>query len=514
MPSPDSTLQQLLEDAATSHPNHIFLKDRQRALTYADTLAEVRALAAFLQREGLRPCERVAIHLSNRAEVAVALFAVAAAGGIFVVMNDKLRAKGVAKILNQAEPRAIICDRETIEAAPESGDARLTRIFVGEGEPPAGWTSWTAATSMETSELSNPLDAEATACLVFTSGSTAAPRGVELSHANIRFVVRAIQARLGYRAEDTIGCFLPLAFDYGLYQIFLAAEAGATLFIGDPGQVGPKLPEILAKQEVSVLPGVPAVYAALIMLGKRRPFELPRLRAITNTGERLPLAYIESLRAMFPGLEVFVMYGLTECKRVSILLPGEFDHKRDSVGRPLDGTEVHAADEDGARLQPGIPGELVVRGPHVAKGYWRAPEETAKRYRRFEENGDAGIELFTGDRGWVDEEGFLYFAARADDMIKYRGNRISPVEIENEACAIAAVGEAAALKRERDETLHLFVSTDDDGLTSNAVLNALSEALEPAKIPEIVHIGSSLPKSVNGKIDRNALQQLLDSEEP
>lgn len=345
------------------------------------------------------------------------------------------------------------------------------------------------------------------ACLVFTSGSTGTPRGVTLSHDNICFVVGAIQDRLAYRPEDTIGCFLPLAFDYGLYQIFLAAQSGATLYIGDPSQVGPRLPQVMKSAGISVLSGVPSVYAALITLGRRRPLDLPELRAITNTGERLPLSYIEEMQTMFPGLEVFVMYGLTECKRVSIMTPTEFVFHPDSVGRPLAGTEVYAVDEKGNRLPPGETGELVVRGRHVAHGYWRAPVETAKRFRkRAPEN---AVELFTGDSGSVDAEGFLHFSARSDDLLKHRGNRISPVEIENEACTLAQVVEASLLKRECDDTLHLFVTTSEP-VEAESILNSLSETLEPAKVPEFVILRDSLPKSMNGKIDRKALAALLE----
>jgi len=341
------------------------------------------------------------------------------------------------------------------------------------------------------------------ACLVFTSGSTGAPRGVTLTHDNIRFVVAAIQERLGYHSDDTVGCFLPLAFDYGLYQIFLAAQSGAKLYLGDPDQVGPRLPGILKSAGITVLPGVPSIYAALIALGRRRPFELPRLRAITNTGERLPLSHIEEMRRLFPGLAVFVMYGLTECKRVSILLPSELESHPDSVGRPLAGTEVYAVDESGERLPPGSVGELVVRGRHVALGYWSAPGETAARFRK--RAPESSVELFTGDTGSVDAAGFVSFAARGDDLMKHRGTRISPLEIEIEACSVPGVVEASLHKRESDDTLHLFVTVSGESTTAATLLRALAETLEPAKVPEHVILLTEMPKSLNGKIDRKSL---------
>jgi acyl-coenzyme A synthetase/AMP-(fatty) acid ligase len=248
---------------------------------------------------------------------------------------------------------------------------------------------------------------------------------------------------------------------------------------------------------------VPSVYAALIALGRRGPLDLPKLRAITNTGERLPLAYIGELQRLLPGLEVFVMYGLTECKRVSILLPSEFAENADTVGRPLAGTEVYAVDGEGHRLPPGETGELVVRGRHVALGYWGAPEETTRRFRK--RAPESAVELFTGDSGSVDAGGYIRFSARSDDWIKHRGHRISPLEIEAEACQIAGVVEAALLQREVDDTLHLFVTSSDPALEPSTILQALGPVLEPAKVPDRVVILTDMPKSINGKIDRKSL---------
>ena len=194
------------------------------------------------------------------------------------------------------------------------------------------------------------------AFLVFTSGSTGTPRGVILTHDNVRFVSAAIQARLQYQGEDRVAIFLPLSFDYGLYQLFYAALVGASVFIGRPEMAGPELPRILAAQEISVLPGVPTLFGGLIKMQRYRPVPLPKLRVITNTGDHLPQSYIASLRELFPLARVFPMYCLTECKRVSILLPEELEAKPESVGRPLDGTEVFAMDANGHRLPAGETG--------------------------------------------------------------------------------------------------------------------------------------------------------------
>jgi amino acid adenylation domain-containing protein len=492
----------LLLEAARAHPGLPFLEDRfGQVMTYGETADQVRAFASFLRRSGLERGDRVAILASNRAEAAVAVFGTALAGGIFTVLNPKLRPKGLGAILGQAEPSLIVVDSTTAATLDEAGAGQARVLVIGESE----WSGALSGDLFEGDWGGCDLDP---VCLVFTSGSTGTPRGVTLSHDNLSHVVGAIQERLSYREGDVVGGFLPLAFDYGLYQVFLAAQAGAKLYLGDPDQVGPRLPQVLRSAGVTVLPGVPSVYAALIALGRRGPLDLPKLRAITNTGERLPLAYIEELRRLFPGLEVFVMYGLTECKRVSILLPSEFEAHSDTVGRPLAGTEVYAVDPDGRRLPPGETGELVVRGRHVALGYWRAPAETERRFRK--RAPESAVELFTGDSGSVDAEGFIRFSARSDDWIKHRGHRLSPLEIESEACQTEGVVEASLLQREEDDTLHLFVTVSDPSLEAGEIQRALGHALEPVKIPDRVVVLSEMPKSLNGKIDRKALFARLD----
>lgn len=497
----------LLEQAAELFPDHLFLRG-ERMVTYAEARCEARALAVWLKASGVQAGDRVVVMTGNREETVISLFSINSIGAIFVVVNPLLKEAGLTKITDQCSPKVVIYDEATVVLADKIG-AKIC-LFVGEGAL-RGVTRWDAVMENE-DEGEIPFSGidQDPAALIFTSGSTGTPRGVVLSHDNIRFVVERINDRLQYRPEDVIGVFLPLSFDYGLYQVFLAAQSGAALYLGQPEQVGPLLLNVLAKEEISVLPGIPTVYAAMILLMERRPVELPHLRLITNTGERLPLAYIHKLQNFFEGLQVYVMYGLTECKRVSIMLPEEIEYKPDAVGRALDGTEVFAVDANGDFLPTGQVGELAVRGRNVALGYWCAPEETAARYRNVVPPGQRM--LLTGDCGHIDDEGFIYFQARSDDLLKHRGFRISPLETENAACAIPAVVEAGLVKRESDDTLHLYVTVAKNTVKVDSILAGLNAVLEPAKVPDFVCIVESLAKTVNGKIDRRALIALAESQ--
>jgi acyl-CoA synthetase (AMP-forming)/AMP-acid ligase II len=496
------TMASYVREGARRWPEREYLKHGDESLTYAETWRRIASIAAWLDAKGVGRGDRVVMVTENRIETVLLFFAVAQIGAIAMILHPQMKPEGLRRILEQTEPKLGLLELSTAALREEFGETPLVWADGGVRTP---FTELIAAP--EPKPVPFPGIDQDPAFLVFTSGSTGTPRGVILTHDNVRFVSAAIQARLQYQAEDRVAIFLPLSFDYGLYQLFYAAMVGASVFIGRPEMAGPELPRILAAQEISVLPGVPTLFGGLIKMQRYRPVALPKLRVITNTGDHLPQSYIQSLREFFPQAQVFPMYGLTECKRVSILLPEELAAKPESVGRALDGTEVFAMDAHGQRLPPGETGELCVRGRHLALGYWRAPEETAKRYK-FIGEGDSRV-LLSGDFGRVDAEGFLHFHGRSDFLIKHKGHRLSPAEVEEEACRILDVVAAGCVKDEARDQLCLFVSVSREGLDEQALIMALSAKLEPAKVPNRVIFLPELPKTGNQKVDRKALRALL-----
>jgi acyl-coenzyme A synthetase/AMP-(fatty) acid ligase len=491
-------LQDLLSQAALRFPQGTFLFDDRQSLTFAEAAAQVERLAAGMMKLGAVTGDRVLIVSENRVELPLVTLAATRAGLVFSVLTSQITAESFQRIVGQCEPALILLEEKRADLRPFCGTAKVVSLdqdFAALGET-------------EAVELPKPEGGDALAFLVFTSGSTGMPRGVMLSHANVDFVTRAILARLQYRETDRIGVFLPLSFDYGFYQIFYALMSGAALFIGRSEMAGPELPRILARHEITVLPGVPTLFAGLIKMQSWRPVALPHLRILSNTGDHLPLPHIRQLQQLFPQAKVFPMYGLTECKRVSILLPEEIDAHENSVGRALDGTEVWTESPDGQRLPPGEVGEFIVSGPHVGLGYWRAPEETAKRYRSLP---DGRRLLVTGDYGAVDAKGFLHFHARSDFMIKHKGHRMSPVEIEEAACRVHGVTAAGCIKDEAQDKLCLFIASTGSPLEDAEILTALAQHLERAKLPDrLIHL-PDLPRTANQKVDRKALRALLSS---
>ncbi len=235
------------------------------------------------------------------------------------------------------------------------------------------------------------------------------------------------------------------------------------------------------------------------------PGMLPNLRYLTNTAAALPVAHIQRLRALFPGARLYSMYGVTECKRCTWLPPAELDRRPGSVGIPIPGTEAWIVDDSGERVPAGTVGQLVVRGAHVMQGYWEDPEATRRALR-------PGLYpwenvLYTGDLFRADEEGFLYFVGRMDDIIKTRGEKVSPKEVENVLYELPGVREAAVIgvpDPVLGNAIRAILATDGT-LTEREVIRHCAARLEEFMVPASVEFRGELPKSDNGKIARREL---------
>jgi len=303
-------------------------------------------------------------------------------------------------------------------------------------------------------------------------------------------------------------CTSPLSFDYGLYQLLMCVRVGATLVLEHGFAFPGRIVQLLIDERVTGLPGVPTLFHVLIGLRGLADRELPHLRFLTNTGQALPVATIAALRRTFPRADLFSMYGLTECKRVSYLPPGQLDARPESVGRAIPGTEAWVDDGRGGVAAPGEVGELLVRGAHVMQGYWNAPEATAERLRPGRWPWERT--LATGDLFRADEEGYLYFVGRRDDLIKSRGEKVVPREVEDVLHAAGGVAEAAVVgvpdERLGQAVLAHVAARPGAALDAAALRAHCAAALEAHMVPAriVVHEGA-LPRTPNGKVDRRAL---------
>ncbi|MFJ3794133.1 class I adenylate-forming enzyme family protein [Kitasatospora sp. NPDC090091] len=522
-PGGDGTLVvDLLDAAAADRPAGPAVRDAGGAWSYAELARASRTVAAWLRGPGgVSPGDRVVLRLGNRREFAALYYGVLRAGAVAVPLNPEMKSFVLRGVLADAAPAVVVLDpseaepvRETVAAcgARSAGPAELLAEeggadhgpWTGQGQGQSQGHDTGTGTGTGTTAGRAPdgrPSADAVAQLIYTSGSTSAPKGVVCTHRQVVFAARAIARRLAYRPDDVVLAALPLSFDYGLYQLLLAAIGGAEVVLADAAAPVRAL-TALRERRATVVPVVPSLAEMLCRLAVRGT-PPDHVRLFTNTGAALSGSTIEALRAGFPGAAVVAMYGITECKRVTIAEPDADRERPGSVGRALDGTTVEVLDERGRALPPGEVGEIVVGGPHVMSGYWNAPELTARRYRP--DPGTGRIRLHTGDHGRLDEDGHLYFAGRLDDQFKRRGVRMGTPEIEAAALDVPGVLAAAALPPRDGQDLRLVV-TCEEGLTARRVLDGLEQRLEAAKVPAACRVLARMPLTPNGKIDRKALE--------
>jgi amino acid adenylation domain-containing protein len=491
-PAGPALVHHLLDRAARHHPRRTALRRDGTVWTYAELCRRSRQYAAWLHGRGVGRGDRVLIAAPHAAQTVAMLFAVSRLGAIYVIVGDEVPHRRLAELAADCEPRLVVDGSGDGRARCLAPRADVISLFALSGDlSMRGWRGDPA---------DRPVPADPVS-LIYTSGSTARPKAVVSTHGQVTFAARAIQSRLAYTPDDVVLCCLPLSFDYGLYQVFLACLGGSELVLGDESAAGPALLGTLREHAVTVLPAVPSLVTGLAMLLGSRPGAPLRLRMVTSSGAALGRDVPHRLRALVPGLGVVLMFGLTECKRVTIMEPNGDLARPGSAGTPLPGTEIFVVGEDGRRLPPGELGELVVRGPHVMAGYWRAPELTAARFRT-DESGERL--LYTGDLCRIDANGYLYFAGRTDDLYKQRGFRVSAAEVEAAALDILGVERAALLVPGAERPAVLLVS---GAVTAAGVLAELALRIERYKLPAVCIVREELPLGPTGKVDKRVLRQ-------
>lgn len=502
MPRTPQLLHEILDRAVDRDPESAALSSRDHGLTYRELATATIAMAARLRREGLRRGDRIIVTASDGIGIAILVYAASRVGAVFSVLHEQVRGGPLEHVLRDCEPALLVSDdSDAGRTAAEHGVHSLALDELVRTALDADTAE--AAISAGPSALGvDPVS------LIYTSGTTSLPKAVVSTHQQVLFAATAIQECLDYRSDDVVYCPLPLSFDYGLYQVYLAALSGARLHLATVAEVGPPLLRSLEEAGATVLPSMPSVSDRLAWLLGRSSGGPSRLRLLTNTGAALSETTMTALRAALPHLRIQVMYGLTECKRAAIMPPDGDLYHPGSCGLPLPGTEVFIVDDDGDRLPAGEIGQVVVRGPNVMAGYWRRPELTAERFPRIE-----GLfpELRTGDYGWQDKDGYLYFSGRRDDLYKERGFRLSTTEVEAAATQVDGVTSAAVLPPEGKRTALLAVVAD---ITVDQVREGMRDHIEPFKIPRRCVRLDALPTNGNGKVDRRKLTALIEQDSP
>jgi amino acid adenylation domain-containing protein len=502
-------LHDYLEGAARRLPDKVALVCGGARFTYRELDERANALAHTLAARGVARGDRVLIFADNTVETVLAFWAALKASAVACIVNPQTKLDKLAYLLNDCRATALVSDAHLAGVlVPAVERAEHLRVVVVSGALPAGLPG---AIAFGAARAASPpprraLDVDL-ASLIYTSGSTGEPKGVMLTHRNMLTAATSISTYLENVEDDVILGVLPLAFDYGLYQMIMAFRVGARLVLERsftfPAQV---LGQVVA-EGVTGFPGVPTIFSILAELKSAASYDFSRVRYVTNTAAALTDRHVASILANFPRAKLFSMYGLTECKRCTYLPPEDLARKPGSVGIAIPNTELWLVDEDDRRLGPGQVGQLVIRGATVMRGYWDKPEATAKKLRPGPLPGE--LVLYTGDLCRLDEDGYLYFVARMDDVIKSRGEKVAPREVELALMNVPGVKEAAVIGVP-DEVLGQAVKAFvvlEAGATLGAreLLRACQERLEGFMVPKHLVFVDELPKTSTGKIKKTGL---------
>jgi acyl-CoA ligase (AMP-forming) (exosortase A-associated) len=498
--APGGRIDDILAEAAAETPDKEGVVG-DRALTWHELDAEAAGIAAGLAATGVRAGDRVAVFLDKTTECVAAMYGAWRAGAVMVPVNESLRARQVEHIVGNSGAVCLV------------SSARKVRLLGSEFaiDIPVRTVAELAAAPTATPDR-GPGGPEP-AAILYTSGSTGRPKGILITHDNLRAGTRIVAGYLGLRCEDRILSVLPFSFDYGLNQLLTAVATRATIVLQRSG-LPAEICRTMERERITVLAGVPPLWIQLLSdVSPLARTSLPSWRLMTNSGGAFPPDLVREYRATFPHVEVVLMYGLSEAFRSTYLPPAEVDRRPTSMGRAIPECEILVLDSEGRRCAPGEVGELVHRGPTVSAGYWNDPETTARIFRPDPEIAGATV-VHSGDLVRTDDEGFLYFVGRRDELIKSQGYRISPTEVEEVAYESGLVREAVAAG-EPDPlagqvvVLHV-VPMDPATFDPEALLGYCRDEMPRYMVPRRIEVAEAFPRTATGKIDR----KLVTAREP
>jgi acyl-CoA ligase (AMP-forming) (exosortase A-associated) len=472
----------------------------------------------------LKRQQRVAVYLPKQLETVTSYLSISKTGGVFVPVNPVLKAEQVAHILDDCNVQILITSQSrlhglipVLENCPDLHivilvENEIPPIDSGVSQHILGWQDFLAHADHQHSTAPSIIDTDM-AAILYTSGSTGKPKGVVLSHRNLITGAKSVSKYLNITATDRLLAVLPFSFDYGLNQLTTSLLKGACCVLLDyllPLDVV----KALESQKITGIAAVPPLWAQLAN------YEWPEtinehLRYMTNSGGKMPKSVLTSIRQKAPSSQFYLMYGLTEAFRSTYLPPEQLDHRPDSIGKAIPNADILVVREDGSLCAPHEPGELVHRGSLVAMGYWNDPAKTAERFKpapnQLTELPFTEVAVWSGDTVTMDEEGYLYFVGRKDDMIKSSGYRVSPTEIEEIIYASGLAKEAAAIGIEHDtlgQAIVVVISVENQNdFQELELINLCKTRLPNFMVPAKIEVLPSLPKNPNGKIDRKALTQ-------
>jgi len=515
-----NSIRHLLEIAAYEAPQKVGLTHGNERYTYAGLLEKVDQIAHYLSTLGLKKGSRIGIYSNKSCQQVIAILAVLSTEYVFVPITRLLKPEQVKHIIEDSGIACIITDTVKISnikaidftgkiisyEASEEGDVSFEEIY-----------------KCYVPQTSSNVIGNDNASITYSFGSSGNPKGIVIDHRALTDGARIVSKYLKLEKEDIISGILSFNLDYGLNQIFATLYKQATLAIHKF-----VLPQDffthLIDEEITVLPLMPIHITQMFDEDPHRipqPEHFSNLRAITSSGGNITPLMMKNITTHFPDAEFYSMHGLTEAFRSAYLDPAQIHIRPNSIGKAIPDVELYIMNEKGEACKPREVGELIHRGACIYKGYWNAPEETAQRFKSIamldkiikpEGKLTDEIVIASGDYVYADEEGYIYFVSRKDDMIKTQGFRVNPHEIESVVYAnIPQITECAvfSVPNEEIEEEIIMVYGGKEELARNEILFELKKHLPNYMLPAQIVYRKNMPlKSLHGKqIDKEVLRK-------
>ncbi|HEX4060700.1 MAG TPA: long-chain fatty acid--CoA ligase [Streptosporangiaceae bacterium] len=485
-----------LARSAEAHPDRVAVKLDDAALSYSLLDGATQHIAGLLASKGVEPGDRVGVMLPNVPHFAVLYYGILRAGAVVVPMNPLLKQREVAFYLGNSGAKLIFAwELFAAEAKAGAAEAEAELVVVDTG----GFIDLVGSAPAVAGVVDRAPDD--TAVILYTSGTTGQPKGAELTHANLdRNIEACVNDIESLTPDDVMFGGLPLFHVFGqTCGLNGAIKAGACLTLL-PRFDAKKALEILVRDKVTVFGGVPTMFVALVHHPDHGDYDLSTLRLCVSGGAAMPVEVMNAFEKEF-GCVVLEGYGLSETSPVASFNSAD-ERRPGSVGKPIAGVEFRIVDDADNDVPDGEPGEIVIRGHNVMKGYWNKPEETASAMGG---TGEAGGGWFhTGDVGKRDADGFYYIVDRKKEMIIRGGYNVYPREIEEVLYEHPAVAEAAVIGVPHaelgEEIAAVLALKPGQSASPQELRDYVKSKVAAYKYPRTVKIVDALPKGPTGKI--------------
>lgn len=506
------SIPRFLCEIADRSPDKTAIVSRTGSITFSQLYDDAFATAECLRELGIRPGARIGVYMEKTIDQVCVLFGILCANALIVPILPRLKQANIEHIIVNSEMAALVTDATRLEQVESFSDK--TKLIVGHGDVDQKWPNLTyMRRHIQPSRFFDRIGAD-NAAIIYSSGSTGRPKGIVIPHRNLADGAEIISQYLGTTENDRICCALSFNFDYGLNQLWQSVLKGATIYLHDFALPN-DLFALLAEESITALPLMPVIITKMFdrrLYTANANHDFAALRYVCTTGGRISERMIEELRTAFPATKIYSMFGLTEAFRSTFLEPDKLRSRPTSVGKAIPGVQILVLDENGKECPPNEIGELVHRGACVSRGYWRDPENTAKTFRSHPDFPGETL-VFSGDDVVRDDEGYLYFHARRDDMIKTQGFRISPTEIEAEVAGHPEIAAAVAFGTPNitvgDDIVCVYTTLGADPLDERSLRQDLKKRLPRHMVPTYLIHFEEFPITGNeGKIARKIVKEM------